>query len=112
MVDRSNGGPDASFSLEPNELRGLREALDSAHGALGKVDAIDFPKRQGHQHSRSLYYVNDVDASSVVAPGDIRSIRPGFGLDPNMKGSVIGKILTSDVKRGDRVSLDNLASNV
>jgi len=57
----------------------------------------------GRQHARSLYFVNNLKKGSIIRNNDIRSIRPGFGLDPNLKGKIVGRKVNKDVEFGDRV---------
>jgi N-acetylneuraminate synthase len=55
---------------------------------------------------RSLYFVSDVKAGSVIKPSDVRRIRPGFGLPPKFYEEILGKKVTRDVTRGQAVTWD------
>ena len=106
-LKRSDGGPDAAFSLEPDEFATLRRNVDEAAVCLGHQDSID-DIRLGSHFARSLYFVTNKSAGEIIRKSDIRIIRPGFGLEPKHRDSVIGARLTCDVECGDRVTWDIL----
>ena len=106
---RADGGPDSAFSLEPDELRTLVETCRTAHEALGTVSyAIKSSEKDNVVFRRSLYFVEDVPAGTVIDARHIRTIRPGYGLAPKHWGDVIGKTLTRGVARGTPVAWDLL----
>ncbi|WP_233546018.1 pseudaminic acid synthase [Salinibius halmophilus] len=109
-LDRTGGGPDDSFSLEPSELKALCRDAKTAWQALGKVDYGRKASEQGNvKFRRSLYFVRNIRAGELVAKDDVRSVRPGFGLAPKYIDEVIGSRLIKDVKLFQRVSWDDLA---
>ena len=103
-LDRSGGGPDDSFSLEPPELADLCRGARTAWEALGRVDYGRKSSEQGNaQFRRSLYFVEHLKAGDVVTPASIRSVRPGFGLPPKHYDSVVGRRVNKDVGYGTAV---------
>lgn len=97
-LDRSGGGPDDSFSLEPAELAALCRDSKTAWSALGAVDYGRKSSEQGNvKFRRSLYFVKNLKAGEVITADAVRSVRPGFGLAPKYLNSVIGKRLRNDV---------------
>jgi len=109
-LDRSGGGPDDSFSLEPPELVALCRDSKTAWAALGQVDYGRKSSEQGNvQFRRSLYFVRDLKAGQIIDENCIRSVRPGFGLPPKYYESVIGKVLCVDVKCNTPVLLSCIA---
>jgi len=99
---RADGGPDASFSLEPDEFRQLVDDCRMAHAALGKPET----DRAGvggsnAQFRRSLYVVRDVPAGTVLTQAHVRSIRPGLGLKPKFLPDVLGAKAARDLQRGE-----------
>ncbi|WP_293751040.1 pseudaminic acid synthase [uncultured Paraglaciecola sp.] len=104
-LDRSNGGPDDSFSLQPNELKQLTQDIKTAWAALGKVD---YGRKSSEQTNvkfrRSLYFVKDIKAGEVVTDEHVKSVRPGFGLVPKNYPDVIGRTMLQAALRGTPVS--------
>ncbi len=106
-LNRNGGGPDDSFSLEPNELAALCRDSKTAWAALGKVDYERKSSEQGNvKFRRSLYFVKDLKAGEVIKESCIQSIRPGYGLAPKYYEKVIGKKVTRLVKSGTPMSWD------
>lgn len=98
---RADGGFDAAFSLEPDELRSLVQDCRTAWSALGRVDYAR--KRSEQQTSalrRSLYAVADIPAGGVLTADNVRSIRPGGGLAPKHLPEVLGRRARRDIVRG------------
>ncbi|MGV8934444.1 MAG: pseudaminic acid synthase [Gallionellaceae bacterium] len=93
-LNRSGGGPDDSFSLEPAELAALCKDSKTAWAALGKVDYGRKSSEEGNvKFRRSLYFVKDLKAGDVITADAVRSVRPGFGLAPKFLDKTIGAIV-------------------
>src|SRR5690554_2876935 len=93
-LDRSGGGPDDSFSLEPAELTALCCDSKTAWAALGKVDYGRKSSEQGNvKFRRSLYFVKNLKAGDVITEDAVRSVRPGYGLAPKDLQSILGRRL-------------------
>lgn len=104
-LDRSGGGPDDSFSLEPAELVALCRDSKTAWAALGKVDYGCKSSEQGNvKFRRSLYFVKDLKAGGVITADAVRSVRPGFGLAPKHIDDILGRRLNIDVTANTPVS--------
>ena len=105
ILDKSIGGPDASFSLDEHEFSLMVNAVRDAEAALGNVDYTLTEKQQaGKAFSRSLYVVKDVRKGQELTEENIKSIRPGYGMHPKYFYQVIGKKFNKDVKAGERLS--------
>lgn len=101
ILDKSIGGPDASFSLTPTEFSEMVQSVREAEKALGKVDySMSEGKKNNRLISRSLFIVEDVRTGETLTEKNIRSIRPGHGLEPRYYNDVIGKKATQDLERG------------
>ena len=104
-LDRSGGGPDDSFSLEPAELAALCLGAKTAWSALGQVDYGRKSSEQGNvKFRRSLYFVKDMKAGDVITADCVRSVRPGFGLAPKQLQKVIGSISTRNIAANSPVT--------
>jgi N-acetylneuraminate synthase len=108
-LDRSGGGPDDSFSLEPPELAQLVQGARTAWDALGRVDYGRKSSETGNaQFRRSLYYVRALRAGDTVTADAVRSVRPGFGLAPKHLEQVIGRRVQRDVAMHTPVRWEDL----
>jgi pseudaminic acid synthase len=106
-LDRNGGGPDDSFSLEPDGLTALCRDTATAWRALGQVDYGRKSSEQGNvKFRRSLYFVRDLRAGETISAEDVRSVRPGFGLAPKHIDRVIGKRVKQDVAACTPVRLE------
>jgi pseudaminic acid synthase len=106
---RADGGVDSAFSLEPAEFASLVVEGRRAAQAVGAVSYGPGPhERQSLRHRRSLYFVRDLAAGSVIAEGDVRCIRPGLGLAPRFLPAVLGRRVGRAVQRGEAVAWDAL----
>lgn len=104
-LDRSGGGPDDSFSLEPAELVALCRSSKTAWEALGRIDYGRKSSEIGNvKFRRSLYFVDDLKAGETITAEHVRSVRPGFGVAPKMLETIIGKKANRDIRRNTRVT--------
>ena len=97
-LDRADGGPDADFSLEPDEFKRLVDDCKNAWLSLGKVTYRTKPAEEGNQaFRRSIYVTKDIAKGEAFTRDNIRSIRPGFGLPPATLPDLLGKRATRDI---------------
>jgi pseudaminic acid synthase len=109
ILDRSIGGPDASFSMNEKEFTEMVKLIREAEMAVGLIDyELTEKQKKGRDFSRSLYFINDLKAGDTISENDIRSIRPGFGLHPKYFNTLLGKRIKNNVTIGDRVELINV----
>lgn len=108
-LDRSGGGPDDSFSLEPPEFTQLCERAQAAWAARGHVDYGRKLSELGNvMFRRSLYIVEDVPKGNPITPNNVRSVRPGHGLAPRNYDAVMGRRAARDLKFGEPLQWDCL----
>ncbi|TDC41669.1 pseudaminic acid synthase [Micromonospora sp. KC213] len=106
-LDRSDGGVDSDFSLNPDELAALVVESQRAYAALGGTLVGPTPaEREGLRFRRSLWVVEDVRAGEPVTTRNVRSIRPAGGLAPAAIDAVLGRAFAVDVPRGTPLSWD------
>jgi pseudaminic acid synthase len=98
ILDRSLGGPDSSFSMEPQEFREMVEAVRQAESSLGSINYSVAEKDKLRR--RSLFVVKDIKAGETFTEENIRSIRPGYGMHPKYLGGILGKVAKVDLKIG------------
>jgi N-acetylneuraminate synthase len=98
---RADGGPDAAFSLEPEELAELVTSCRTAWTALGDVNyALEASERGNKIFRRSLYAVKDIPAGAELTAENVRSIRPGYGLPPKHLPELLGRRAGRLIARG------------
>lgn len=104
---RSDGGPDAAFSMEPQEFREMVDNIRILEKALGKVsyDLSDKQIRE-REHSRSLFVARDMKAGEVFTSENLRSVRPADGLHTRYYEQLLGRKITRDAKLGTPMSWD------
>lgn len=110
-LSRDDGGPDAAFSLEPLEFAEMVERVRAAERVLGKVQfGSSDSDKSNRVFRRSLFIVEDVAAGELFTRENVRSIRPGYGLEPKFFEQIIGGRATRDLKRGTPLAWDHVAS--
>ena len=106
-IARADGGPDATFSLEPPEFAALVSSVRAAYAALGRAD---YGRANSEQASmifrRSLYVVVDIAQGEALTHSNVRSIRPGYGLAPKHLPNILGKRARCNIGRGTPMSFD------
>ena len=107
-LNRDEGGVDAAFSLEPHEFAMLVEEAGDAQRSLGSADYHQTASEATRSRRRSLYVTEDILAGDPLTPDNMRSIRPGLGLEPKHYESLLGRRLASDTRRGTPLSWDLL----
>jgi pseudaminic acid synthase len=101
ILDRSIGGPDASFSLNEEEFTKMVKSVREAEIAIGKVDYTWSDKMlKSREFSRSLYVAVDIKAGEVITTENVRSVRPGFGLHPKYYNDILGKRANCNLDKG------------
>ena len=111
-LNRSDGGVDSSFSLEPKEMESLVNQTREAFSALGSNDFVRSRAEESNKvFRRSLYFVKDVNEGETLSEESVRRIRPGFGLEAKYYEDVIGSKCLKAAKKGDRVTLNHFKVN-
>lgn len=98
---RADGGPDAAFSLEPQELEVLCRDTREVWDALGSPRYHRMPSEQPNLvFRRSIYVVEDIKQGEQFSESNIRRIRPGYGLAPKYYADIIGRRASCHIERG------------
>ncbi|KKW18071.1 MAG: Pseudaminic acid synthase [Candidatus Kaiserbacteria bacterium GW2011_GWA1_50_28] len=109
-LTRADGGSDAAFSLEPQEFIELVKSIRLVEQAMGTPSyKLLKGEKENIRFRKSLYVVRDIKKGEKFTKGNVRSIRPGYGLAPKFYSRVIGKCATRDIKRATPLSLGLLA---
>lgn len=106
---RADGGPDGSFSMEPQEFKQMVRDIRIVERALGGV-CYDLTEKQKESKvfRRSLFVAQDIKAGETFTTKNVRSIRPGYGLAPRYLDDILGRRCRKDILMGTPMSWDLL----
>lgn len=105
ILNRELGGPDASFSMEPEEFKQMVKQVRRMETALGNTDLIVSKKvEKNRQFARSLYIVKDIKNGEKLTLENVRSIRPGYGMKPKYYEDILGKTVNTNLEKGTALS--------
>lgn len=108
-LSRADGGPDASFSMEPAEFGQMVRDIRIVEKSLGRIRYELTPKeKESAVFRRSLFAGNDIRKGESFTSENIRCIRPGNGLPPRYMDILLGKKAPIDIKKGSPLSWDLL----
>lgn len=98
---RIDGGPDAAFSMEPEEFKIMVNSIRNVEKALGTVTYdLTYKQKKSREHSRSLFVVEDIKKGEVITEKNVRSIRPNFGMHTRHYEEILGKKVKEDLQKG------------
>ena len=107
ILDKSIGGPDASFSLDEKEFARMVKSVRDSEKIIGDISYnLTESQKKGKDFSRSLYAVKKINQGEIFTNENIRSIRPGFGLHPKHFKNILGKRALLKIEKGDRITFE------
>lgn len=106
ILDRSLGGIDSAFSLNPEEFASMVKAVREVEISMGRVDYMISEKDKNRR--RSLYVAEEIRTGEIITERNVRSVRPGYGAHPKYYKEILGKPVKMDLHKGERFSLDYL----
>lgn len=78
---------------------------ERAWQALGQVSyGITEAEKPSLVFRRSIYIAQDLKAGDVLAPANLRCVRPGMGLPPKYYDMLLGRSVNQDVEKGTPMS--------
>jgi pseudaminic acid synthase len=108
-LDRSEGGVDSAFSLEPAEFKQLVIEAKNAYLALGKINyGVTNDEKKVDAGKRSIYVSDKINEGEIITTKNIKVIRPGYGLHPRYYTDVLGKKATKNLEIGQPLSFNDL----
>lgn len=107
-LDRSLPGPDHRASLEPGELEALVRGIRVVEQALGDGRKMPAPSEAEAAAAarRSLIAACDIRSGTMLTPQMITIKRPGTGLPPAMRETLVGRIAKRDIPEGALLTLE------
>ena len=102
IVDRAWGGPDAFFSLEPEQFKKLISDVRACEASLGRPRFGPSPDEIASlAFRRSLFVARDVAAGSTLTADDVRSVRPANGMPARHLPEVLGRTAQRALKAAE-----------
>lgn len=109
-LSRSTPGPDSTFSLEPDELKAMIEAIRIVEKALGYPVLGPGPRETASRSfRRSLFVSRDVRAGELFTEDNVRSVRPADGLHTRHRVEVLGAHAAYDIEAGTPLNWDMIS---
>lgn len=109
ILDRSLGGPDASFSMNKEEFKLMVQSIRELEKALGEISyELSDKVRKNRKFARSLFVTKDIKSGEIITEVNVRSIRPGDGLSPKFLPHILGREVVCDIEAGTPFRLDFL----
>jgi pseudaminic acid synthase len=106
-LSRKDGGPDAGFSLEPNEFRDMVQAVRRASLTLGEVKYGPQPGEDTTLR-RSLWVAKDIsEGEPLLFNENVATARPALGLPPSTQ--ILGKRASRDLKAGTPLKQEDIS---
>ncbi len=107
VLERQQGGVDAAFSLEPDELHDLVTETEKVAAAIGTIQYGGSENEQkSKKYRRSIYCSHQIQMGEMLTEDNIRIIRPGLGLAPKYYAQILGKKATQNISRGTAIHWD------
>lgn len=109
-LNRSEGGVDSAFSIEPHELKQLVIEAERAWQSIGAINyEINVEEEKSISFKRSIYISKDIKKGEAFNFNNIRIIRPGFGIAPKFYEQVLNKTASTDLKSGTPLTWNVIA---
>ena len=79
----------------------MHDDIRAVERALGKIQyGVSATEEGSAVFRRSLFVVQDIKAGEPFTAENVRSIRPGYGLEPRHYDAVLGRKAVEDIQRG------------
>lgn len=112
ILDKSIGGPDASFSLDEIEFAEMVKAVRATELAIGKISyELSDKVKASRKFSRSLFVVENIKAGEKITDKNVRSIRPGFGMHPKYLSEILGVTALVNLDRGTPLQIEHFGES-
>ena len=104
-IDKNIKSPDSKFSITPKQMKSLVIRTKKIWKGLGKGDfSRSNNEIKNRVFRRSIYFVKNLKKGDSITKGDVKIVRPGYGLSPKYINELIGRKITKSVEVGDRVT--------
>lgn len=98
---------DSEFSMTMEDFAAMvKDARNAVLISQGPDYSLSKKEKESTVFRRSLFAVQDIKEGDVITNGNVRSIRPGYGIAPKYLKDMLGKTAKKDLKRGEPVPFD------
>lgn len=105
-LSREFGGPDSSFSMEPDEFKQMVEDVQMAAKAVGEVAyRVSEEEKSNYAVRKSIFVCKDIKKGEILTPDNIRVVRPGYGMSPKFYEEVLGRKAIRDIAFGEPLDM-------
>lgn len=105
-LSREFGGPDSSFSMEPDEFKQMVEDVQMAAKAVGEVAyRVSEEEKSNYAVRKSIFVSKDIKKGEILTPDNIRVVRPGYGMSPKFYEEVLGRKAIRDIAFGEPLDM-------
>ena len=105
ILDRSDGGPDSSFAIEPDELALLCRSVREAHECLGRPEfGMKEAETKSPIYKRCFHTTRAIKAGEVLGPDNLRAIRARQGLPARRFEAIFGKRAGVDIEEHEALT--------
>lgn len=105
-LSRDFGGPDSSFSMEPDEFKQMVSDVQMAYKALGEVAyKVSEEEQSNYAVRKSIFVSKDIKKGERLTPENIRIVRPGYGMAPKFYEEVLGRVAIRDLAFGEPLDM-------
>ncbi|WP_088013974.1 pseudaminic acid synthase [Gottfriedia acidiceleris] len=112
-LNRSDGGVDSAFSMEPDEFAKLVTETEAAWKSIGTIFiGPTEEEKKSIQFRRSIYISENIKAGQILTKDNIKIIRPGNGLAPKYIDLILGKKINRNLEKGTALHWDMLMDGV
>lgn len=104
-------GPDARYSLEPDEFKSLVDGIRIIETALSNpVDKNNIAKfkQMRETFQKSIVSVVDIPKDIAISPEMIAIKKPGTGLEPEYFKKVIGKVAARNIPKDSLIKKEDI----
>lgn len=110
-LDKNMPGPDHQASLNPKELGEFVKIIRTVKTALGTGEKIpaECEMKIASVVRKSVVAVCDIRAGTILSEDCLTVKRPGTGLPPVKKMSLVGRTVRVDIKQDQLISLEMLS---
>jgi pseudaminic acid synthase len=108
---RSDGGPDAAFSLEPEEFSDYVRKINDAFSSLGTARLGPSPRERDSLRFRpSIRAIRDINQGDLLTLENIATVRPAGGLPPKNLNLILGLASKRPMKKGEPITRESLGA--